>query len=152
MYEQQYKTISELAQLRTHSANDTAKTTELVPVATEGEQSAKRAKVVRGSGSGVSAPSTAAYSALLAERDKLRSRCETVILGNQCMPCLAEEAKQLRAKVADTEKLNALAGGLPDKEKRKTGYRHREACECARGGVESSSGRSEAKYWGCRRV
>lgn len=75
----------------------------------EGEQLAKRAKVVRGLGSGESAPSTAAYSALLAERDKFRNHREVLILENQCIVGLMEETNQLRAKIADMKKINNSA-------------------------------------------
>lgn len=109
LYEQQNKTTAEFALLRTQSANKTAETTESGPVALESERPARREKVVCGSGSDVSAPSTAAYSALLSERDEFRNRCEALILKYQCTLGLEEEAEQLRAKVADLEKTNASA-------------------------------------------
>lgn len=52
-------------------------------------------------------PSTASCSALLAERNESKSSCTALMLGNQCITELAEEAKELRAMVVDIEKSNA---------------------------------------------
>lgn len=69
----------------------------------ESEQPAERASVVHGSESGVSAPSTTAYSALLAERNESKNRCDALMVEKKSIQCLMEEAKQLRAKVANME-------------------------------------------------
>lgn len=65
---------------------------------------AKRAKGSSGSGDSLGAPSTAVYSALLTERNELKGRCEALMLENQIILWLVEEAKELRAKVAYIEK------------------------------------------------
>lgn len=67
--------------------------------------------MVRGSGRGVNAPSTATCSALLTKHDKLKNRCESLMLKKQCMQGFVEEAKQLRAKTKDLKTTNTLAKG-----------------------------------------
>lgn len=83
----------------------------------QNEKSAKRAKVVRRSGSGVSAPPFAAYSALLVRHDDFKNRCEGVLFESQCTAGSVEEAKQLHARIADMKKANASAKGNFDKQK-----------------------------------
>lgn len=117
--EQQSKFTVVLAMLRMQSANNTAEKTNTGSVLMESERPAKRAKIVRGSGSGVRVPYIAAYSALLAEHDKLKNRFEALTLKNQCLRGLAEEAKQLRAKVSNMGEANALLEATAVRGKRK---------------------------------
>lgn len=106
--DQQTKTTTELAQFRTHKVNKRAKTTKSKSAASDCEQPAKLAKIAHGDESFSGAPSTVAYSALLAERDELNKRFEALMLEYQCIPVLAEKAKQLCAKVVDFENTSTL--------------------------------------------
>lgn len=96
-----------------------AEMTELESVATESKRPAKRPKVVCGSESGVNAPLTTAYLALLAIRNEFMNRCEALMFEKRCIAGLAKETKWLRAKFADMEKSNALTKGTSVKRKRK---------------------------------
>lgn len=82
----------------------------------ESERPTKRANVARERRSFVSALSTAAYSALLSERDGLKRSCEAVVPKNQFIPGSREVARQLRAKVADMKNMNVLAKNTSVKE------------------------------------
>lgn len=64
-------------------------------------------------------PSTAAYFSLRAEHDELKCRCEALLLESQCIPGFVEEAKELRAKVADVEKSTALTKRTPTRRQNK---------------------------------
>lgn len=77
------------------------------------------------------APSIAAHSALHAEHDEFKNRCEALMLGNQWMLGLAEEAKQLHAKVADMKKKRLREDYHCHRRGKETIYRCREACERA---------------------
>lgn len=68
----------------------------------------------------MSALSIATCSAVPIEGDEPKTRWEALLLDNNCIPGLAEEAKQLRAKVANMEK-NALAKITPVIKKRRSG-------------------------------
>lgn len=73
LHDQQTRATAELSRLLMQNVSRIAKTTEAVFVA-ECERPARRGKVVGGSWSGVSMPSTAAYSANVAERDEFENR------------------------------------------------------------------------------
>lgn len=68
----QTKTEAELKQLRMQTAGRTSESVEVHSAAKYCGGPTKRAKVSRGSENSVRAPSSAACSALLAERDELR--------------------------------------------------------------------------------
>lgn len=77
------------------------------------------------------APSNAAYSALLAERDEFKNRCKALIPENQCIQTLAEEANELHAMVPDIEKSNALVGSTSTKARNLKNYVVAEECVIA---------------------
>lgn len=83
MYDQQTKATDDLTWLRTQHPNRTAETAEPESVATESERLAKRAKVVREAENSVGAPWSAAFSALLAERDMINNRFQALMFENQ---------------------------------------------------------------------
>lgn len=89
---------------RAQNANEAVGTTELGDVVTKSERLAKRAKVVPGSGSSAAAPSPAAYSALLSERDDFKIHCEALMCKKRSTPDLAEEARQVWAVLRILEK------------------------------------------------
>lgn len=63
------KLFAEMAWMFMQNANNTSDTAELESAAKKSEISAKRAKTVRDAEYSLNAPSTAAYSALLIDRD-----------------------------------------------------------------------------------
>lgn len=73
------------------------------------ERPAERVKLSCGSENSMGAPSTAAYSALLAERKESKSRSKALRLEDQCISGLAEETRELRARVPHIENSNAWA-------------------------------------------
>lgn len=79
------------------------------------EQHTKVVTVGRGSENSLGASSTAAYFALRADRDDVKSRCKPLMLEHQRIAFLAEEAKDLCAMVADIERLKAPAKDTPTK-------------------------------------
>lgn len=81
-FHKETKETAEPAQLRTQSSNTTSETTEFESVALESVRPTKRAKVVFGSGSGGSASSTAAYSALLHECSEFKNSRDALLLKN----------------------------------------------------------------------
>lgn len=58
-------------------------------------------------------PSTAAFLALLTDRDGLRNRCEALMLENKCIFELAVLPRELREKLVDREKIDATAKTSP---------------------------------------
>lgn len=58
-------------------------------------------------------PSTAAFSALLAEQDSLTTRYEGLTLESRCIPRLATEAKELWQKRSNHEKTNVTVRAAP---------------------------------------
>lgn len=78
-----------------------------------GERPAIREEDSSGSENTLGAPSTAAFSTLLAERDEFKSRCRALLLENQCIPRLVKEAKETGERVAAIEKLSTLAKSSP---------------------------------------
>lgn len=69
LYDEQTMITTEMLRFRTQNANKASKSAELRSPAKEWEQPDKRAKIVCGAENSTDAPSTAAYSALLAEHD-----------------------------------------------------------------------------------
>lgn len=78
----QTKVATEKEQLRTQTGNKKLESVDVESVAKESERTVKRAKVIWGSEKNLWAPSTAAYSALLAERDEFKDRCNVLMLEN----------------------------------------------------------------------
>lgn len=103
------KVAAKLEQLRTQTASSTFEFDEMSSAARDDERLAKRSKVSRSSENSEETTSTAVYSALLAEYDKFKSRRETFLLENLCIPMLSKETEELRANVADIEKSCASA-------------------------------------------
>lgn len=50
-----------------------------------------------------------AFSALFAERNDFKNRCEALTLENQCIYGSAAEAKELRERMSDREKTDLAA-------------------------------------------
>lgn len=98
-----------MTQLQTQTANKRSKSVEVESATKGSESSAKRAKVVRESEYCLGTPLIAAYSVLLAKHNEFKNCFEALMFKDQCIMSLAEEAKELRAKVADLYKSNALA-------------------------------------------
>lgn len=76
-------------------------------------------KVDCGSENSLGALSTAVYSTLLAAHNEFKSLSGALMLECQCIPRLAEEAKKLRAKVADIKKFNALPKSTSNRKRNK---------------------------------
>lgn len=111
MNDAQTKVAVELEQLRTQTANRTFESVEVHSAAKDDERPTERAKVSRRSEQIMGAPSFAAYFALFAKHDEFKSRCEALMLENRCIPGLGNDAKELRAKVADIKISNASTKG-----------------------------------------
>lgn len=118
MQDAQTKVADELEQLCTQTAKKRPKCVEVHLAVRDDERPAER-EVSRGSEKSVGAPSTAACSALLAESDEFKRRFKVVMFENQCIPGLAEKAKELRANVASIEKPKASTKSTPTKIKNK---------------------------------
>lgn len=106
LHENHTKLTDELVRLRIRSANRMSVTAELQSTAENCERLVKLAKAVRRSESSSSAPSTAVCLALLAKWGQPKRRCNEVALDIQGIPGLVNEAIELRAKVADSDKVN----------------------------------------------
>lgn len=53
-------------------------------------------------------PCTMTFYALFAEWGDFKNRCEALALESQCIPTLAAEAKNLRRKVAERDKIRVV--------------------------------------------
>lgn len=73
------------------------------------ERPYKQAWVARQCKESSTSCSTAALSALLAEREDYPNRCEALEIENQCLPGLALEAKKIRKKLAKPEKADTAS-------------------------------------------
>lgn len=86
----------------------------------EDERPANRAKVSCGSEDSNGTTSSAAYSALLVERDEFKSCLKALMLENQCVLRIAEEAGKLCAKVANIKNSNVSKKRTPTRGQRKS--------------------------------
>lgn len=100
----QTKLTRELEQSRSRSGTPAVLPSTSVDGEKGVERSANGAKFVRSGEVAAVAIPTAAYFNLLAECDEHKSRCEKLILENQCIPGLTAEAKALRENVANLRK------------------------------------------------
>lgn len=88
----------------------TSKFVEVESAAKEIEQPARHANAVRKSENIFEASLPATYSGLLAECNEFKIHCDSLTLETHCILGLADEAKKLRAKVADVKKIKRFGG------------------------------------------
>lgn len=99
----------ESSRLKLQSAAGFTVSEDLKLVAGARERPEKRAKETRRCKEAFAKPSTAAFLALLAERDGFETCCKELTLENQCTLEVAAEAKELHEKVAKHKEIDAAA-------------------------------------------
>lgn len=104
----------DVGRLKLHSAAGETVPKELMSDAETRERPAKHAKVTRWCAECSAISSTAAFSALLSERGGFKSRCEALTFESRCISELAAEAKELREKVLEHEKMDSTAHTTPN--------------------------------------
>lgn len=80
LYDKQAVLLAEIALMRKHNANKVSQSEELRLAVDKSEQLTKCAKVIRRAEISFGGSSAAKYSALFAERDELKNRCEALML------------------------------------------------------------------------
>lgn len=103
-YDAQAKAAAEVARLSTKNARKVSKLVGLESGAKESERSDKRTKAVCVAECSLGVSLVLKFAAQLADRDKLKSRCDVLVLKTQSIPGFLEDAKQWLAKVANIEK------------------------------------------------
>lgn len=88
-------------------------------IAVECESPAKRVNLMHRCKDSSATLSFMALSALLAERDESKNRCEALNLQNQCILGLAAEAKELSEKVSKPKKTVVAAKTTPKRSEKK---------------------------------
>lgn len=98
-----------LSRVKVQNAAGATVSDDVESVAGAYERPAKRARMTRQCEDSSTTSSTTTLLALLVEWDDFREHCEALPLGNQCLPGLATEAKELREKMANLGKADAAA-------------------------------------------
>lgn len=94
--------VDKLPRVKSQIAAEATILDDLKSVARNCERPNKRAKVTSQCEESSTTTSTAAFSALLAERESYRNHCEALMIKNQGISGLAAEAKTLLEKIGRT--------------------------------------------------
>lgn len=106
--------ISGLSRVNSQNADEATVLNDLESVAENCKRADIRATVTRQCNELSITPSTAAFSAQIAEWEDYKNRCEVFTLKNQCISSLAAEAKKLRTILPDHEKTEAALKTAPN--------------------------------------
>lgn len=111
---EKHRELSEkLNRMKTQNAADPTVVNDQKSVAGGCERPNKRAVMARQCKESSTTPSTAAFSALLADREDYKNCCEALTIENHCIPGLASEAKKLNKKLAKLEKVDTASKAMP---------------------------------------